>query len=82
MSIGWLSVLDVGSEIIAIKTVGPVRKGTRGVVTDMTRVPFLFFWSRTVYLCTFAGNISLAARPGEIGGHGQAPAQWRSFRTG
>ncbi len=78
---GWPIVLNVGSQIVAVKTVGPVREGTRGVIAAVAEAPVLIFWSRRVYLCTFPGRINLAMRPSEIDDCGHAPARWRSFRT-
>ncbi len=74
-------MLNVGSEIVAVKTVGPVQEGTRGVITAVAEAPLLIFWSRRVYLCTFPGRINVAMRPSEIDGIGHAAARWRSFRT-
>ena len=74
-------MLSVGSEIIAIKTVGPVQEGTPGVVKAVTYTPFLFFWSRRAYLCTFAGHINLVVRPNEIGDCEHGPTHQGSFGT-
>lgn len=74
-------MLRVGSQVVATKTIGPVRRGTPGVITDVTRAPFLFFWSRAVYLCSFAGNISLAVRPGEVDVRRSAATHWPTYRT-
>jgi hypothetical protein len=57
--------LTVGTKIIAVRNIGPVREGAPGIVTDIAEVPF-FFRSRPMYLCTFAGNLKIAARPKEI----------------
>jgi hypothetical protein len=57
--------LTVGTKIIAVRNIGPVREGAPGIITGIAEVPF-FFRSRPVYLCTFAGNLKLAARPKEI----------------
>jgi hypothetical protein len=53
--------LTVGTKIIAVRNIGPVREGAPGIVTDIAEVPF-FFRSRPMYLCTFAGNLKIAAR--------------------
>jgi hypothetical protein len=57
--------LPVGTRIIAVRNVGPVLEGARGIITGTVDVPF-FFWSRPVYLCTFIGNVKLAVKPKEI----------------
>jgi hypothetical protein len=72
-------VLNVGSDVVAIKNIGPVREGTPGVITAVTHAPFLFFWTRRLYLCTFAGRINLAVRRSQIGDCERGPARWRSF---
>ncbi|MGE5467633.1 MAG: hypothetical protein ACM3Y9_09445 [Ignavibacteria bacterium] len=59
-------MLTVGTNIVVVKNVGPVRKGTPGVVTAVMRSPFLYFWTRRVYLCAFAGQLNVALRPGAI----------------
>ncbi len=76
---GGRNVLSVGTQIVAIKKIGPVREGTPGVITAVTHTPFLYFWSRLSYLCTFAGNINLAVRPNEIGDCNRGPGHLHSF---
>jgi hypothetical protein len=57
--------LPIGTKVIAIKNFGPVLEGAPGIITGTADIPFLF-WSRPVYLCTFAGNLKVAARPTEV----------------
>jgi hypothetical protein len=59
------SPAPVGTRIIATRNFGPIREGQPGIVTGIQMVPFLF-WERLFYLCTFMGNIKVAARPKEI----------------
>jgi hypothetical protein len=47
------------------RNIGPVRESAPGIITGMAEVPF-FFRLRPVYLCTFAGNLKIAARSKEI----------------
>jgi hypothetical protein len=61
-------VLPVGTRIIAVRNFGLVQEGAPGIVRGTLKIPF-FFWSRLTYLCTFAGNINIAARPNEIDEH-------------
>ncbi len=58
-------MFPIGTKIIAIQSFGPVREGTTGIITGTTEIPF-FFWSRFMYLCTFSGDVNVAARPKEI----------------
>jgi hypothetical protein len=53
------SLFPVGTRIIAISNVGPVGEGQPGIITSIVNKPF-FLWSRPMYLCIFAGNVSLA----------------------
>jgi hypothetical protein len=57
--------LTVGTKIIAVRSIGPVREGAPGIITGIAEVPF-FFRTRPVYLRTFAGNLKIAAQPKEI----------------
>ena len=57
--------LPVGTKIIAIRNIGQVREGAPGIITGVVKMPF-FFWSKPMYLCTFAENLKIAARPEEI----------------
>ncbi len=56
----------VGTKIIAVRDFDPIREGQPGIITGTADVPF-FFWKRVMYLCTFQGNMKVAARPQEIG---------------
>jgi len=58
-------LLSIGTKIIAVRNIGPVREGQPGIITGLIQVPF-FFWSRTAYLCTFFGNLKIAAYPKEV----------------
>src|SRR5262245_5850547 len=57
--------LKVGSKIQAARNFGPVKKSTPGMITGVTDLR-VFWWSRSAYLCTFANNISVHARPKQI----------------
>ena len=57
--------LQQGTKVIAVRNFGPVKEGAPGIITGAMEVPF-FFWSRQTYLCTFANNMRIAARPNEI----------------
>ncbi|MGE5337854.1 MAG: hypothetical protein ACM3PU_08490 [Gemmatimonadota bacterium] len=59
------NLLPIGTPIIAVKDVGRVRKGAPGFVTGVVRTP-LFLPSGLSYLCTFADNLKVAMRPGEV----------------
>jgi hypothetical protein len=59
------SPVPIGTRVIATRNFGPIREGTPGIITGTTKVPFLF-WQRFYYLCTFAENMKVAARPKEI----------------
>ena len=58
-------LLPVGTSILAIKNVGPVQDGQPGVVTGVIEQGFAF-WKRSMYLCTFFGNIKVAMKPNEV----------------
>ena len=55
----------VGTRIIAVKNVGPIRDGQPGIVTGFAEHGRAF-WRRSVYLCTFFGNVQVAMNPNEI----------------
>jgi hypothetical protein len=57
--------LPVGTKVQAIRNFGPVKKGVPGIVTDVTAISFLW-WSRPMYLCTFANNIKVHAPARQI----------------
>jgi hypothetical protein len=54
--------LQVGTKVRAVRNFGSVKKGTPGIITRLTDLP-LFWWSRPAYLCTFADNMKVHARP-------------------
>src|SRR5512136_2164969 len=54
--------LQVGTKVRAVRNFGSVKKGAPGIITRLTDLP-LFWWSRPVYLCTFADNMRVHARP-------------------
>ena len=58
-------IIPVGTRVIAVKNVGPLREGMIGVITGVVELPFLF-WKRVHYLCTFVGNLRIAVKPAEI----------------
>jgi hypothetical protein len=53
--------LRVGATV-PVRNFGPVKEGAPGIITLLTDLP-LFGWSRPAYLCTFAGNLEVHARP-------------------
>jgi hypothetical protein len=57
--------LPIGTKIVAVCNIGSVKEGAPGIITGTAEEPF--FWrSRPIYLCTFADNMRIAARPKEI----------------
>jgi len=54
--------LQVGTKVRAVCDFGSVKKGAPGIITRLTDLP-LFWWSRPAYLCTFADNMKVHARP-------------------
>src|SRR5262245_7175832 len=57
--------LPVGTRVQAARNFGPIKKGAPGIITDVADVSFLC-WSRPAYVCTFAGNKRVHARPRQI----------------
>jgi hypothetical protein len=57
--------LPVGAKVQAARNIGPVKEGTPGIIRGVADFSFLW-WSRPAYLCTFAGNMKVHARPNEI----------------
>ncbi len=57
--------LPVGAKVQAVRNIGPVKEGTPGIIRGVADCSFLW-WSRPAYLCTFAGNMKVHARPNEI----------------
>jgi len=54
--------LQVGTKVRAVRNFGPVKKGALGIIIRLTDLPHLW-WSRPAYLCTFADNMKVRARP-------------------
>ena len=60
--------LEIGARVIAVRNFGPVKEGQPGIVTGIAEERW--FWkSKQIYLCTFADNVRIAARPREIEGY-------------
>jgi|SRR6516164_6137084 hypothetical protein len=57
--------LPPGTKVVAVRNFGPIKEGAPGIITGIMDTPF-FFWKRAMYLCTFADNVKIAARPNEI----------------
>ena len=57
--------LLVGTKVQAARNFGPIKEGAPGIVTGVTDLSF-FFWSRPTYVCTFAENQRVHARPKQI----------------
>jgi hypothetical protein len=56
--------LPVGSKVWAVCKFGSVTEGTPGIITGVAEVRF--FWQSPTYLCTFANNMKVRARPKDI----------------
>ena len=57
--------LKVGTKVVAVCNFGPIEEGQPGIITGTAE--YSFFWRfRSMYLCTFAGNVKAAAKPKEI----------------
>jgi len=56
--------LQVGSKIWAVCKLGSIPKGTPGIITGVA--DGRFFWQSPTYLCTFADNRQVRARPNGI----------------
>jgi hypothetical protein len=56
--------LPVGSKVWAVCNFGRVPEGAPGIITGAAEVSF--FWQSPMYLCTFANNIKVRARPKDI----------------
>jgi hypothetical protein len=56
---------QIGTKVIAVRDFGLIEEGAPGIVTGTAEYPFLW-WSRSMYLCTFAGNVKIAAKSAEI----------------
>jgi hypothetical protein len=55
----------VGTKVIAVPNFGPIKEGTPGIITETAEYPF-FFWSRSMYLCTFADSLKVAVKPKDL----------------
>jgi hypothetical protein len=62
--------LPVGSKVWAVCKFGSVPKGTPGIVTGIADGRFI--WQSPMYLCTFADNRKVRARPKDIEAHNHA----------
>ena len=60
--------LQVGVKVQAIRNFGPVKNGALGIITGEAELRFLWR-SRPTYLCTFADNMRVHARPKQIEAH-------------
>ena len=60
-----LTLLPIGTLVLATKNVGPVRDGQPGIVTGVVEQRY-FFWKRPFYLCTFFGNVKVAMKLNEV----------------
>ena len=57
--------LKAGTRVKAVRNLGRVREGAFGIVTG-TSVYRVLWRQKQTYLCTFADNMKIAARPNEI----------------
>ena len=57
--------LQVGTKVQAVRNFGSIKKGVPGIITGRAAVRFLW-WSRPAYVCTFADNMTIHARPSQI----------------
>jgi len=58
-------LLPIGTRVVAVRNFGLIEEGAPGIITGAFEASF-FWWSRPMYLCTFAGNMKIAAKPREI----------------
>ena len=57
--------LQIGTKIVAVGSFGPVKEGQPGIVTGIAEERW--FWRlKPIYLCTFADNVKITARPKEV----------------
>ena len=59
------TVVQIGTRVVAVRSFGPVKVGQLGIVTGIAEER-RFWRSKPIYLCTFAGNVKLAACPKEV----------------
>ena len=65
MKMSITPLLQMGARVVAVRSFGPVKEGQPGIITGIAEERW--FWrSRPIYLCTFADNVKIAARPKEI----------------
>jgi len=57
--------LEAGTKVQAARNFGPINEGTLGIITGVAEVSF-FGWPRPTYVCTFAENKKVHARPRQI----------------
>lgn len=57
--------LEAGTKVQAARNFGPINEGTLGIITGVAEVSF-FGWPRPTYVCTFAENKKVYARPRQI----------------
>src|SRR5262245_55433271 len=57
--------LLVGTKVQAARNFGPIKEGRPGIITDVVDLS-IFCWSRPTYVCTFAENKRVHARPRQI----------------
>ena len=62
--------LPVGSKVWAVCKFGSVTEGTPGIITGVAEVRL--FLGSPMYLCTFANNMKVRARPKDIEPHNHA----------
>lgn len=76
-------LFPVGTFVVAIKDIGPVRDGQPGIVTGVVEQGFAF-WKRQIYLCTFFGNVMAAMKPNEVSDfdHGYSREQLEEPKDG
>ena len=57
--------LQFGTKVQAVRNFGPVKEGAPGIITGVADIPSIWR-SRPAYLCTFANNMKVHARPKQI----------------
>jgi hypothetical protein len=58
-------MLQIGTRVVAVRNFGPVKEGQPGIVTGTAEERWLWR-TKLIYLCTFADNVRIAARPKEV----------------
>jgi hypothetical protein len=56
---------QIGTRVIAVRNFGPIKEGQPGIVAGIAAERW-FRLSKPIYLCTFADNVKIAARPKEV----------------